>query len=801
MIKNYFKIAWRNLRRNRSFAITNIFGLALGIASAILIFAVIFYHLSFDRFHSKSDRIFRIVSELHYATVEYQPGVPQPLGKVFHNDLVFAEKEARIRAYNNVTISTPGEKENKKFQEEKPVVAFADPGFFDIFNFPLVQGNKKNMLTEPNSAFITEKMAKKYFGSENSIGKIIRVEARNKKVDFKINGILKNIPANTDRKQEIYLSYDNLKDYDSYGASDSSWGSTSNGQQFFILMKPGIRVATVEEALKGLVKKYLDGEDAKVTRFKLQPISDIHFNPDFDGYMDKKYLWALGSIGFFLIITACLNFINLATAQAINRAKEVGVRKVLGGLRSQLFFQFITETVLITLFATLLAYVIAKLSLPYLNELFKQQLSMAMLEDWHLPIFLVLLVIVVVLLSGSYPGIILSRFQPVQAIKGALTQKNIGGFPLRKMLVVIQFSISQILIIGMIVISSQMNFLKSSDLGFNKDAVVMLPVPGGNKVKMNTLRTRLSEIVGVENESLCFEAPASASNSLTSIRYDNNTKDEPWEINLKDGDEKFVSTFGLKIIAGKNIFQSDSVNGFLVNETMVRKLGLKSPGEIIGKKLSINGQTINAEVIGVVKDFNNNSFHEVISPIVIMNNFKRFRNCAVKINMAHSQETVDALKKIWSETFPDNVFAYHFLDERIANFYELDNIMLKLIEVFASIAIFIACLGLYGLVSFMAIQKTKEIGIRKVLGASIPNILWLFGKEFCKLIIVAFLIATPIGWFVMNRWLQDFVYRVEINPAIFLVVIAFTFIVVALTVGYSSLKSASVNPVKSLKSE
>jgi len=800
MIKNYFKIAWRNLSRNKSFAITNIFGLSLGIACAILIFTVITYHLSFDKFHRNAERIYRVVSEFHYESVEYQQGVPQPFGKAFRNDFSFAEKTARIRKYHDATISTPGEKEVKKFQEED-IVAFADPEFFDIFNFPLLEGNTKTILTEPNAALVTQKLAKKYFGDETAIGKIIRVTSNGRKADFKITGILKDIPANTDRKQEIYLSYQNLKDYNARYASDSSWGTTSSGQHFFVLLKPSVSRANVEKALIGFTKKYFNADDAKVTQFHLQPISDIHFNMDFDGYVNKKYLWALGSIGFFLIITACLNFINLATAQAINRSKEVGVRKVLGGLPAQLFLQFIAETVLITLFAALLAYGFAKLALPYLNILFKEELSIGLLQHWQLPVFLILLIIVVVFFSGSYPGLVLSRFQPVQAIKGKLTQKNVGGFSLRRILVIVQFAISQMLIIGMIIIAGQMHYSKTSDLGFTKDAVILLPVPSNDKIKMNTLRSRLAEVAGVQKTSLCFEAPASGANSFTSVKYENRPKDEPWEINLKEGDDQYVSTFGLKLVAGRNFFPSDTVRELLINETAVKRLGFTSTQAVIGKRLKINGGTIDAPIAGVVKDFHNNSFHESISPIVIMSDFDRFRNCAVKVNLAHTQAALDAFRKIWSDTYPDNVFAYHFLDERIANFYKLDNIMLKLIEAFAGIAILIASLGLYGLVSFMAAQKTKEIGIRKVLGASVQNILWLFGKEFTRLLIIAFFIATPIAWFAMNKWLQDFTYRMEISPGIFLIVIAFTFIIAALTVGYSSFKSAFTNPVKSLKSE
>ena len=800
MLKTYFTIAWRNLRRNRSFAVTTIFGLSLGIASAILIFTVISYHLSFDNFHANTDRIYRVVSEFHFDNTQFQEGVPQPLGKAFRNDFAFAETTARVRVYHDVTVSVTDAAEVKKFREID-VAAFAEPAFFDLFNFPLLKGNKKAILTKPHTAIITEKMAKKYFGEEEAIGKIIRVNSFNKSVDFSVNGIVKDIPANTDRKQQIYLCYDNLKDYNKYYASDSSWGSTSDDMNFFVRLKPGITKSIVEGAFPALVKKYLDAEDAKVTRFKLQPVSNIHFNPDFGGAVNKKYLWALASVGLFLIITACVNFINMAITQAMNRSKEIGVRKVLGSLRLQLFLQFLVETVIITLVAGLLAYGMATIALPYINELFKEELTTALLQQWQLPVFLVLLGIFVVFMAGSYPGLVLSRLRPVVALKGKLSSKSFGGISLRKALTIVQFAICQALITGMIIISGQMNYSTTSDLGFRKDAVVVLPLPMNNKTKMNTLRLRMKEVAGVEKITLCRNAPASRSNSFTGVRFENQAKEQAWEINLKEADEQYISTFDLKLAAGRNFFPSDSVREFLVNETVVKKLGFTSAQDIIGKTLRLNGGTIVAPITGVVKDFYNKSFHEAKQPIVIMPDYKQFRNCAVRINQQHTQTTLASLEKIWNETYPDHVYSYRFLDESIADFYKFESIMLRLVQIFAGIAILIACMGLYGLVSFMAVQKTKEIGIRKVFGAGTWNILWLFGKQFTKLVLIAFVIAAPLAWLVMHRWLQDFVYRMQISPWIFVVVIAFTFIVAMLAIGYTSLRAAVANPVKSLRAE
>ncbi|HEV7347705.1 ABC transporter permease [Telluribacter sp.] len=797
MIKNYFKIAFRNLKRHKAYAFINIAGLALGITCAILIFTLVKYHLSYDTFHPNSDRIYRVITEFHSEEVSYSGGVPGPLGKAFRNDYTFAEKVARVIAYENQLLSLPQSRDNKKFQEEQGV-AYADPEFFEVMDFPLVKGDKKTALSEPNTAVITQSVATRYFGNENPIGQTIRLDNR---FNHKVTGVLQDLPATTDRRQEIYLSYANLKDQNAWLAGDDSWGGVFSGMNCFVLLKPGVTQATVEKALPAMSKKYYDAEGAKVFQFKLQPISDIHFNPDLGGYVEKKNLWALALVGLFLIITACVNFINLATAQALTRAKEIGVRKVLGGLRAQLFWQFISETALITLFALVVAFGMALIALPYVNQLFESQISINLFQDYYLLTFVGVLLVVVVFFSGSYPGLILAGFQPMQALKGKLAQKNVGGFSLRRGLVITQFAISQVLIIGTIVIADQMRYSKESDLGFNKDAVVMLPVPVRDGAKLSTLRSRIEQVAGVTGSSFCYQAPAASSNSSTGLRFDTRTEDEVFSINMKNADDQYIPTFGLKLVAGRNIIPSDTTREFVVNEMLVKKLGLKSPEEIIGKQLSVNGGTITAPIVGVVKDFYNYSFRTDISPVCIMSDINRYQNYGVKINLDNVKPTLTAIEKIWSETFPEFVYRQEFLDERIASFYELDAIMLRLIQFFSGVAIFIGCLGLYGLISFMAVQKTKEIGVRKVLGASVESILWLFGKEFVRLVIIAFVVAAPLAWWVMNKWLAEFKYKIEIGFGIFALAITATLVIAGLTVGYRSFRAAVMNPVKSLKTE
>jgi ABC-type antimicrobial peptide transport system permease subunit len=798
MFKNQLKLAWRNLRKNKSYTLINILGLSSGIACAILIFTLVSYQLSFDRFHPDAGRVYRVVTIFHQESTEYQSGVPQPLGKAFLNDYSYAEAAARVCVYNSALISLPYEKEVKKFEEDDGV-AYADPGFFDIFRFPLLKGASSPVLTEPNTALITQQLATKYFGSEQPVGKTIRY---NNKWDFRITGVLQNIPNNTDRRQEIYLSYVNLKDQDAKLASDSSWGQVRSGMNFFIRLKPGIPPALVDGQFHALIKKY-DPDDLTSTTFQLEPLTDIHFNTDFDGSVSRSFLWAFSLIGAFLIITACVNFINLATARALNRAKEVGIRKVMGSLRGQLFWQFIFETALLVLFAFLLACALAALVLPAMNQLLRTRMTITAFTDPATLVFLLLLVIGVIFLAGSYPALILSNFRPIVALKGKLSQRHIGGFPLRRILVVTQFTISQMLIIGVIVIAGQMHYSETTDLGFKKDGIVLLPVPQPDPVKMATLSARLAAVPGTEKITLCSAAPASSSNNHSSFTYDNRPKEEPWDANMKYADAQYVPAYGLALVAGRNIFANDTNREVLVNEAFLRSIHLRNPSDVLGKQLTLNTGNLQwkPSIVGVVKDFHNYSMHAKIDPVVISPRPEMYRYCSVRVGIGELRPALAAYEKIWNETYPEYVYSAQFLDERIARFYRQDTTTLRLVGIFSAIAILISCLGLYGLVSFMALQKTKEIGVRKVLGAGIESILWLFGKEFSRLLLIAFLIAAPVAGLVMAHWLQSFEYRIALSWTIFALAIGSTFAIAMLTVAWRSVRAALANPVKSLRSE
>ncbi|GAB3996443.1 ABC transporter permease [Spirosoma daeguense] len=791
MLSNYVKVAIRKLKRHKSYALINVVSLSLGIACVILIFTMVKYHLSFDTFHANQDRIYRIYTELHTEKVNYSTGVPNPLGEAFRNGYDVAEKVGRIAFLKKRVVAVSPE---KKFEEE---LAFADPDFLAIFNFPLLRGNPQTALQERNTALITERIARQYFGNEDPIGKLLRID---ESLVVKVNGILQNLPATTDFRSELYIPFSNLEDHSPWMVEKDWWLGYNKEMQCFIRLKPGISAASVDaNVLTSISKKYYDTERAKQFQFKLQPLDDVHFNPKLRGHTEKKNLWAFGLIGFFLILTACVNFINLATAQALGRSREIGVRKALGSERGTLFWQFITETGLIAGIAMIIALGLAYLILPFVNQWFDIQLTINPLADPYLLAFLFGLLLIVIFCSGAYPGLILARFQPVLALKGKISQRSIGGLSLRKGLVISQFAISQLLIIGTLIITNQLRYSQQADMGFRKDAIVILPIPDNKKAKINTLSAQLSEMSQVENVTFFNTPPASEAIGSTSIRFDSRPKAEDFNISTKSADDQYVPTFKIPILAGRNLNPSDTIREYLLNETAVKALGLASAQDVIGKSASINNHT--GTIVGVVKDFHFKSLRTAIEPLCLTTWSEVYGSCGVKVNPASLGPALAGIEKAWKTAYPSSIFTYSFLDEDIERFYKLDSMLLRLIQAFAGIAIFVGCLGLYGLVSFMAAQKTKEIGVRKVLGASTSSILWLFGKEFIQLLLIAFVLAAPLAWWVMKEWLNNFVYRIELGVGIFILAILITFIIALLTVGFRSVKAALVNPIKTLRSE
>jgi predicted permease len=798
MIRNYLKIGYRNIAKNKGYSFINVTGLALSITCAIFIFSFVKYNLSFDNFHENPDRIYRIVTELHRDVIAYRSSVPSPLGAFFRNDHSYGEKIARVYTEHNALITLRNGNAITKFEEAEGI-AFSEEEFFDIFNFPLLQGNKDDVLAEPNTAVITERIAKKYFGDKDAIGETFWFQ---NKFPFTVTGILKDLPSNTDIKPEIFVSYSTLKAYDPWVASDTDgWGGILNDMKCYTRLRPNTSIAKVEEELSAYVKIYRP-TSKNVHHYKLQPLADIHFNSNYGGAMAKSNLMIVFVIGLFLIVTACVNFVNLATAQALKRSKEVGVRKVLGSLKTQLFWQFIFETGIITFAGIVIAAMLSYTIFPFVNQFFGTQIPINIFSDSSLILFIVGLGIVVTFFAGSYPGLVLAGFQPVAALKGKLSRQAIGGFNTRRTLIVVQFAISQVLIIGMVVITNQMRYTQQSDLGFDKDAIVLVAMANGTTSEQaKTMKTEMQRIPGVEELSLCFTAPSAEDDWGNSIRFENSSEEVNFRTSIKSADADYIPTFDLKLVAGRNIQPSDTVREMIINEAMVRKLELKSAEDALGKMITANGGSMVAPIVGVVKDFHDKSFHEEISPVLITTYSKGYSNYAIKLNLAEAKSTIAAVEKLWLQQHPDQIFKYQFVDESIARFYESEKITLKLIQIFSFIAIIIGCLGLYGLVSFMVSQKTKEIGIRKVLGGTAAHIAWIFGQEFTRLIVVAFLIAAPIGWWFMNDWLQAFKFHTTIGLSTFMLAIGCSLVVAAVTVCYQVIRTAFANPVKSLRIE
>jgi ABC-type antimicrobial peptide transport system permease subunit len=799
MLKNYLKTAWQNLRSHKAYVAINAIGLAVGIGACLLIFLLIQYETSFDNFHQNKERIYRVAAATKTKNgMNYSQGSAFPVAEALRMDYPQLEHVARIFGRNNQQITILTDKDNalqKKFKEN---VFFVEPEFFNIFNFPFLAGNPKTALSEINTAVVTQETAKKYFGDwHTAIGKFIKYDNDKDKV-CKVTGVLKNIPSNTDFPLQVVLSFKTTKGED--GSTD--WANEDGSLNTYVVLPKNMSSRQFDNDLKTFVKKYMPAEYTN-HGYILQPLSNIHYESEFGTYrgstFSKALITALSLIGLFLLIIACINFINLATAQAVNRSKEVGVRKVLGSSKNQLIIQFLSETFLITLASVVLAIVLAFIALPVLNYLL--HISLEIQLGFPFIAFLSSLInyIFIRLLScNCFIG-----FNPIKVLKSKFTSKNAAGLSMRRVLVVFQFTVAQTLIIGTLIVVSQMNFFQNASMGFDKDAIVMVPLPGDSArlSKMDALKTQLRQLAGIKNVSISSFSPMDQAGWDGDFKFDNAGKKSDFNPDFKWADADYFKTFNIQFIAGRPYYPADTVNGFVVNEMMVKKLGFKNPEDILGKKINIFDGKIVAPVVGVVKNFNGSSLKKEMKPIMLGSWKLVYRSINIKIEPQTAKQTLAALEKLWNNTYPDFVYEYQFLDDKIASFYRQENQLSQLYKIFAATAIFISCLGLYGFVSFMAVQRTKEVGIRKVLGASVASIVYLFSKEFTVLIGVAFLIATPVAYFFMNKWLQHYAYRIDIGVGIFLLTILISEIIAWLTVGYQAIKAAVANPVKSLRNE
>jgi len=790
MFRNYLKTAIRSLSRNKVYSVITTIGLALGIAVCLVIFIFIRYEESFDNFHAGKERIYRVMTNDEKGGST--SGVPFPLPMAMETDYP-QWQTAGIFTRNNLQINVldkNGQTE-KKFKE-KSGAFLIEPSFFSLFNFPWLAGDSATALTALNSIVLTRATAERYFGDwKEAMGKTLKV---NNRTVFNVTGILADPPPNTDFQLKIVLPYGI-----GHFSASKDWWTVNSDHECYVRVPPNVSAATLDRQLGALSKKYRSG-DNKSTQ-AVQALREVHFDGKAGNFSGKTILperiRTLWLIAAFILVIACVNFINLSTAQAENRAREIGVRKVLGSNRWQLTNQFLMETLLLlsVLFAGLLMQPIGKvLDIP---------LSFNFFLNTGVLLFLIGITVVITLLAGFYPALVLSAFNPITALKSKLVAKSSAvGFTLRRGLVVFQFIIAQSLIIGTILIIQQLKYFENSPMGFDKGAIVTVPFPGDSlsRSKIGYLRNRLLAIKGVSQVSFNNDAPANDDNWWTDFKFDHAEKGANFLAINRSVDANYLSTYSLPLVAGRNITTSDSIKEFMVNELLAEKLGFSDTRTILNKEIDLgNGST--GLIVGVIKDFHPASLRDSLAPVIMTNSKNNFNSAGVKMSAASLAANMKAVQEIWNDTYPDYVFEYQFLDEKIAGFYKEETQLSRFYKIFAGIAIFLSCLGLYGLASFMATQRIKEVGIRKVLGASTGSIIYLFSREFILLIGIAFVVAVPLTWYFVHKWLENYVYRISISGWVFLLGGLASVIVALMTVSFQAVKAALINPIKNLRTE
>ena len=819
MFTNDFKTAFRSLMRNKNYTIINIAGLAVGIAVCMMIFIIIQYQTSFDAFHADKDRIYRVVTESHGAdagTISYAKNIPFPLPDNLKTAFPQLEQVAPVYASHNDELQVLNDNGTavKNFKESSGVF-YTSPSFFNMFRFPLLAGSYAS-LKNPNNVLLTKEIADTYFGNwKTAMGKTIKITGyysigaglfQFPPVALKVSGILETVPANTDFGLKLVVAWGTDFTGDKkYGFEQGNWKETAPDFGCYVLLPPRMSADNFNQQLNAFARK-TQPADSKDT-YIIQSILAVHYDAEAGNYSNKtishQLINVLWLIAAFILLIACVNFINLSTAQAVNRAKEIGVRKVLGSNKFQLQMQFIIETFLIVIIAVLFATGITLLILPYINGLLELSLSFNILNNPSIVLFLLTVTIVVTALAGFYPSVVLSNFNPITALKSKLAVNGAKGLSLRRGLVVFQFIVAQALIIGTLIIVQQMNYFMNQPLGFDKDAIVNIPYrPDSTGGKLTDYVKQQLLSIGVQSVSFNSNSPIEENNNMfTAFKFSGAIKDADFEAISKFVDNDYVPTYKLQFIAGRNLEPSGYTKEFLVNESFVKSLGLKKPEDIIGKEISMMNGLIKCPVVGVVKDFNDRSLRNTVAPLLMATNSTMYRQASIKLATTNMAATMQSIKNIWQQTFPANVYEYRFLDDKIESFYKQESQLSQLYKIFAAIAIFLSCLGLYGLASFMAVQRIKEVGIRKVLGATTSNIVYLFSKEFILLIFIAFLIATPLAWYVMNQWLQNYAYRINISWWLFAAGGLAAIIIALATISFQAIKAAMANPVKSLRTE
>ncbi|WP_425389508.1 FtsX-like permease family protein [Ekhidna sp.] len=813
MLKNYFTTSIRFIKREKVYALMNISGLALGIACTLIIYKILDHELSYDTHNENYDQIYRVTNEdITPEGKVFWSGQVHPLAEALRNDfpsikatMTFYEKEGLIGIPNQNGKTT-------RYQEEDGIV-FVEPEFLEIFTLDFLAGDPQSALDQPGKVILTQSIAAKYFGANKAnlneaIGQSIILE--NDRTVY-VSAVVADLPKASDFPFEIIFHYKDQGVSNPWFYDGESWEEYNSATNCYVMLKEGTQASQLDAQLADFVDKYLPEHIAKSRTYRLQALSDLHYSDTirrtYAGITaTKEELIVMGLVGLFLILTACVNFINLSTAQAVKRSKEVGVRKTLGGSKRQLVIQFLCETFLITLFATISGTIIAELMAKPVADIYPYPIDLHMLTDLNLLLFLLPLILVITLLSGLYPSIILSKMNPVLAIKNSLNLKQTSGFlSLRRGLVILQFAISQTLIIGILILNAQMSYFQSKDLGFNDESIVVLKIPENDSTNLSVLKNNLLAHSAIETVSFSSAGPMSSWRSTNPIFHPNIEGQEQFG-NLKNVDEDYFNLYEIELIAGRAFTDTDPTNHVVVNRKFTEVLGFQDPADALGEQINYGRGSRIVTIVGVAENFHSASLHSEIDNVFLANYDWNIFQAGVKLKGdQNSYEQIKGaiahIEKTWEERFPQHVFDFEFYDEQLAGMYELETSVSELFRLFVAIAIIIGALGLYGLVSFMANQKTKEIGIRKVLGASEISICNIFSKELITLLLVAFTISAPVAYFLMRAFLDTYAYRVKLGPQFFILAILVSLVVAVLTVGHKSLKVARANPIDSLKDE
>ncbi len=803
MISNYLKVALRNLLKHKAYTFINVVGLSIGLACCVLILLYVKDELSYDRYHTKADRIYRVILHGRLAGNEiHAANTCVPMAATLTAEYPEVEFATRLDNLGTVLVSYKG----KSFNEER--VFFADSSFFDIFTLGLLSGNPKNVLSAPNSVVLTEATVRKYFGEDDPMGRTLTFDDN---TDYLVTGVSENVPENSHFHFDFLASFNSLS-----WSTSTSW--VNNNLKTYILLQENVPPSQLEAKFPQLIRKYVAPqiqqglgvtydefiESGGEYYYSLQPLANIHLHSKLEDEIEPggnaAYITIFSIIAFFVLLLACINFMNLATARSANRAKEVGIRKVVGSRQIQLIKQFLIEAALLSFIAMVVAVFLVELFLPWFNDLAAKNIEINFLSDRYLLPGLFLVTILVSVLAGSYPAFYLAAFKPIAVLKGASTVGATGRSPLlRKILVVFQFAVSIILIIGTLVVGKQMQYIRNKQLGFNKEQVVVIHRAAATG-DISAFETEIERLPNVISAAATRHLPGQ-SMDVNVFKPEGAPETEGYLVNTFSVGYDYIETLGIELLAGRSFsrdFGSDS-SAYIINEAAMKKFGWD---EAVGKTIFEPDKAgpLIGQVIGLMKDFHYKSLHAEIEPALLrLAAFPTY--VASRISSDNIQGTLSDLEEIWQEFAPEQPFQYSFLDQDFDKLYRADQQVGKLVGTFTVFAIFIACLGLFGLASFSAEQRTKEIGVRKVLGASVPNIILLLSKEFTKLVLVAFIIAAPIALYAMNKWLQEFAYKTDINISIFILAGSGALLIAYLTVGYQAAKAALANPIDALKYE